>query len=301
MLRLFFCVYLALVLIPIPSKSQVYQQPYLLWKISGKELAQPSYLFGTMHTIEKSQFFLPSLTREAFNLCKILATENETILQYFPEEALRDFRDSYWLSNRQTLAQVMEESQYNILVAQMKKWHVYKKENLRLKPKYVAELLLSKQINTHQSNLTGYEIVFYRWALARKRTQRPMGIVGLEPYKSTMAYLDSISIEQQVSDLMTYIRNDFRSEKQIDAMYLQQDIVGLWQYVQMAPEQYRVLVEIRNHSWLDKIERLVHSQPTFIAVGAAHLAGPDGLIQLLTDRGYELAPVTLHPVETNQR
>jgi uncharacterized protein YbaP (TraB family) len=55
------------------------------------------------------------------------------------------------------------------------------------------------------------------------------------------------------------------------------------------PQMYdRLLIE-RNRTWLPKIEALFsRPRPAFVVVGAAHLVGPDGLLQMLTAKGYRI-------------
>ena len=52
---------------------------------------------------------------------------------------------------------------------------------------------------------------------------------------------------------------------------------------------YQRLLVDRNRNWLPKIEALF-TRPgrTFVVVGAAHLVGPDGLLQMLKARGYTI-------------
>lgn len=53
------------------------------------------------------------------------------------------------------------------------------------------------------------------------------------------------------------------------------------------PEMYQRMLVERNTTWLPKIEALVtEGRPAFVVVGAAHLVGPDGLLQMLKARGY---------------
>jgi len=47
----------------------------------------------------------------------------------------------------------------------------------------------------------------------------------------------------------------------------------------------------RNLNWIPKIEDLIAKESTFIAVGAAHLAGSMGVINLLREKGFTLTPV----------
>jgi uncharacterized protein YbaP (TraB family) len=55
------------------------------------------------------------------------------------------------------------------------------------------------------------------------------------------------------------------------------------------PAMYRRLLVERNQAWLPQIEALFsRPQPAFVVVGAAHLIGPDGLLQILRARGYKI-------------
>ncbi|HEX4346566.1 MAG TPA: TraB/GumN family protein, partial [Vicinamibacterales bacterium] len=55
------------------------------------------------------------------------------------------------------------------------------------------------------------------------------------------------------------------------------------------PVMYQRLLVARNSNWLPKIEALfLRPRPSLVVVGAAHLIGPDGLLQSLKTRGYTI-------------
>lgn len=56
-------------------------------------------------------------------------------------------------------------------------------------------------------------------------------------------------------------------------------------------EGYHFLLAGRNKLWMEKIPALINEKSTFIAVGALHLCGDEGLIHLLREKGYTLRPV----------
>jgi uncharacterized protein YbaP (TraB family) len=271
--------------------SQVYNQPALLWKISGKDLLRSSYLYGTVHSIGKQDFFLPNETKAAFVQCKVLATENASIVRYFSKEDWARIGNQKYLPQGKTLSEVIEPEDYDTLVKYMRQLKVYKKEYLRLKPFYIGDVLFSKQFKLTSQNTTGYELVFWRWALRSNKAGKPMAMMGLEETKQTLAALDSLDTRQQVKDLLKEVQLNFQSVKQLIVAYKAQDITSLYEMSAANAEEYRILVKNRNLEWLDNIDRLVHAQPTFIAVGAAHLAGEYGLIQLLQELGYEVTPL----------
>jgi uncharacterized protein YbaP (TraB family) len=52
---------------------------------------------------------------------------------------------------------------------------------------------------------------------------------------------------------------------------------------------YASLIVERNNNWIPQIEAcMARPQPCFVVVGAAHLVGPDGLLVLLTQKGYRI-------------
>jgi uncharacterized protein YbaP (TraB family) len=55
----------------------------------------------------------------------------------------------------------------------------------------------------------------------------------------------------------------------------------------------RAFLEDRNQRWIPKMTELMQDKSVFFAVGAAHLAGPEGVIELLIKKGYTLTPIKL--------
>ena len=55
-----------------------------------------------------------------------------------------------------------------------------------------------------------------------------------------------------------------------------------------------MLLDSRNRNWVEIISMNTASIPMFIAVGAGHLGGPNGLIALLRKAGYTLTPIHIH-------
>jgi hypothetical protein len=74
-------------------------------------------------------------------------------------------------------------------------------------------------------------------------------------------------------------------------MYRIQDVEAMYNASVKSEKLHQLLVLARNEAWLGKLRKLIHSQPTFVAVGAAHLGGPQGLIRLLAGQGYTVQPV----------
>ena len=50
------------------------------------------------------------------------------------------------------------------------------------------------------------------------------------------------------------------------------------------------MLDARNLNWINKIDGLISTKKCFVIVGALHLYGENGLINLLKKRGYKVKP-----------
>jgi uncharacterized protein YbaP (TraB family) len=51
------------------------------------------------------------------------------------------------------------------------------------------------------------------------------------------------------------------------------------------------MLDKRNQKWIPMIEKIVKEKPTFFAVGAGHLGGAKGVLNLLQQKGYKIENV----------
>jgi uncharacterized protein YbaP (TraB family) len=263
----------------------------LLWKITGNGLKQPSYLYGTIHFIPLTHFLVTNAVVEAFQSSKILATENAAFMRYIPRQVWREKNQQQYLPDEQTVANYLSEAEFAELTTYMRKGLRIKKRvyraYLRLKPNYLAGTLLER---LHPQS-TGYEVVFRQQARLRNTRGQYMLYEGLEEPKQTFAAFDSLEHLYRMEELIQGIRDGFATYHSLLQLYRAQDIEAMYEASVKDGKLHQILVVDRNQAWLGKLRKLIHSQPTFVAVGAAHLGGPTGLIELLTGSGYTLQPV----------
>ena len=85
--------------------------------------------------------------------------------------------------------------------------------------------------------------------------------------------------------------------KKLMEVYKTQDVDRLFDTTssQLANEKefHARLLDERNISWIPKLEAAFKGMPTFVAVGAGHLGGKNGVIKLLRSKGYDVRPVKL--------
>jgi uncharacterized protein YbaP (TraB family) len=126
-------------------------------------------------------------------------------------------------------------------------------------------------------------------------------IKGLETMSFQASVLDSIPYKLQAEQLVSYIDNAGKENKEdkllqemFDA-YRKQDLSKLEKLMIDTDAGMKGFIDImlyhRNQNWVNKLNDLLPHKSLVIAVGAGHLPGEKGLISLLRKQGYTVTPV----------
>lgn len=265
----------------------------LLYEISGGGLEKSSYLFGTHHMVPVETATKIEGVFRAFNDCSAVIGE---FVDDNPEEM-----------QRQILASSkMEESIFKLLTSE---------EEALIDSALQAELGLTlANVQYMRPNVIAmiYEMTVRERVLKSKAGDMAMDsyfqvagselgkmVYGLETVDDQLKMLlRSIAIERQAEILIETIRNTdniITENAKLDSLYVQGNLEGLYDMLieteDMTEAEKFLLVDERNHDWLPKIEEHIKQEPCFIAVGALHLPGNDGLINLLRKAGYKVKAV----------
>ena len=265
----------------------------LLYEISGNGLTKSSYLFGTHHMVPvQTATKIPGLFR-AFNDCSAVVGE---FVDDNPEEMQRQI----------LIASKMEESIFKLLTPE---------EEVLIDSALQAELGLTlANVQYMRPNVIAmiYEMTVRERVLKSQAGDMAMdsyfqvagselgkSVYGLETVEDQLKMLlRSITIERQAEILVETIRNTdniITENAKLDSLYVKGDLEGLYEMLieaeDMTEAEKFLLVDERNHDWLPKIEKHIKQESCFIAVGALHLPGNDGLINLLRKAGYKVKAV----------
>jgi len=122
--------------------------------------------------------------------------------------------------------------------------------------------------------------------------------LGLETVEDQIAAFDAIPLEEQVAYLVESIREYDATVQEVQDMisdYQAQDISSLYQMINESMAEMEggedALLTDRNLRWIPQMEQMAKDKPTFFAVGAGHLGGPQGVIKLLQEAGYQVDTV----------
>lgn len=289
--------FLILLSISLTACSKPKQETGLLWEISGNNLEQPSYLFGTHHLVPLS--FLDSIDGldEAF-----LATEQTIgeldmnnvgemqmqlmVASLMPEEY------SYTTLLSKEDQQILDETLKEYIGAGLNQFGQMKPAMLNT----LLSVMMYKKL--YPSDEEGLSMDEHFQKEARNRYRQTLGLETVQDQIEVL--FDLQPIERQAESLLCTIKNLDYGKKQMDKLmtaYYAQDLTAMAQlYEEEDPnnpcpstqEEKDELNKARNEKWMDKLPEMISKKSSFIAVGCLHLVGKDGLIQRLRDEGYKV-------------
>jgi len=267
------------------------QDNTFLFEISGKDV-HTSWLYGTIHLQDDRVFEFGDSVMAKFDKAAAYACEVKMSDVMFAALALIIEKDSNkWIRNN------LSEEDYKRVSKVLVDYMGFAMAQMadQMKPIMIAtELLMSK---TRKDHLFPMDIEFEN--TAKKANKK---VIGLETASDQLKYLDDIPYEQQLKWLMHCVDSMNLYLDLLEEMiefYRTQRVKKLLFVMAESEKQegewYREwdekMMRERNAVQLEGIIREIKLQPTFTAVGAAHLYGVLGLIKLLRDKGYKVSPI----------
>jgi uncharacterized protein len=264
----------------------------LIWEISGKGLKKNSYLYGTIHLIERKDFFMNKPVKDAFKSADHVAFEidMEEMNNIF---AMIPLLMQSFMKKDTTLRDLLNAEDYKLVEGHFSKLGLPMFMLNRIKPMFLSsmdpDMLEKAQGNGKpEESMTSYEAEFLEMAQADEKE-----VSGLETAAFQMSMFDSIPYRVQAQMLVDNIKggnqNSSDDFKKMIELYKQQDIQSLYSLIDetdsMNPYN-ALLLDNRNKKWIPVMEKMMAAQPTFFAVGAGHLGGELGVIALLRKAGY---------------
>lgn len=251
-------------LISMTGQAQpVHYENELLWEISGNGLKEKSYLYGSLHSNDKRIFRMS---------------------------------DSVYVCMEKSKAIVLETDLFSLF----EKWDT-RQEDVKLlydnqgKP-YTGTKKATKTIYGNEDGMPQFLDAYFQEYCYNAEKK----FFALETVEDQLDVIDEWA-QPEVGGLGLNAVN-ITQEKMIE-FYLRGDITSLDRMMRanlsLYPGMYEDIIVGRNQNMLKGIDSLVRLQSVFCAVGAGHLAGESGLINLLRKKGYKLRKVTATFSETN--
>lgn len=257
----------------------------LLWEISGNGLEKSSYLYGTMHVSKKIAFRLDDVFYEALDQSEMIALESDPGL---------------WLENSDAMGNSVFglEGGYPAKGFYANRFKVEnpKKELLGAYLAYEDRIVnnILYRTNEYSQNFeeeTYLDMFIYQ---AGKKFDKP--IVALEDMEESTTLVGRASMNAMKQRPDEWLQ---KKMQQSDPMFLLQDAyrernIALLDSIDRAmyTDHYmNNMLYIRNANMTKRLDSVMHEGKVFAGIGAAHLPGDKGVIDLLRKKGYTVIPL----------
>jgi uncharacterized protein YbaP (TraB family) len=275
----------------------------LLWKVE-KPGVSPSFLFGTMHVTDPRVTEMPEAARAAFDQAGTVVIETIEILDPAKAQAALLTRPELTMfTDGTTLTSLLNEEETEIISAELSRRGIPIALVSRMKPWMIAGLVALPACEMARK-AEGVEFLDIKIAT----TARDQGkqLLGLESIGEQMEAMADLPIEFHIRGLVETIKlADLMPDimATMTDLYLEGEIAQIMPVVLAAgPEELEDdasgyaafeerIVRMRNHVMAGRAAPILDAGNAFVAVGALHLPGKEGLVALLQDAGYTITAI----------
>jgi hypothetical protein len=261
----------------------------LLWKVSGNGLQKPSFLFGTFHLMCKDDIHFSEQMKKAIKASDQIYMEMDmddptmmlSGMMYMNMKDGKKLEDLYTKEEFDRLQHYFKDSLKMPLMMFQK-----------AKPYFLVALFYPKMMKCKTPSGIEQEII----AIAKEDKKE---ISGLETMQFQASVFDSIPYEYQAKELLKNIDSFAVNKKEFESMleiYKNQrldSMLSKMDFSELGGEKFEdILLTNRNINWVAQLKNnIMPKESVFVAVGAGHLVGENGLISLLRKAGFKVQPL----------
>ena len=276
---------------PLPAGNQV--ENSIFWQVSGKDLPHPSYLFGTFHLMGAK--YVDSLLHvmEKFNESKALVGELllDSTMTVKMMVAAR--------LHETTLDKLLKPEEYLATAAWLKELSGYDLKIFNGINPMTIQIFLMTMLQQKYFPLQGSSDIPMDLYFQQRGKKEGKKLVGLETFEVQVnALFNQFPLKRQAEMLVEFVNEKEKAKGELILMnksYRDGDLVKLEELLAIqtyTEQEAKVMLDDRNKKWFEQLPSLMKEQQTFVAVGALHLSGENGLINLFRNAGYTVTPLS---------
>lgn len=276
-------------------------QAQLLWKVSGNNLARPSYILGTYHFAPAAMIDKIPGMQQAFDGCDVVVGELENESMISPEsQALAAQAMIAPLDS--TLDKLFTPEEYKIVEQVFNKYFgtmgVKLSQMKMFKPSAISTQMQAIQAMKYFPTLNVNDLI--DMAVQNRANEVGKPSLAFETMEEQIDLLFNTPLTEQAQGLLEACKKDELFAEQSSALveaYMTQDLSKIEAIITDPElggddaEALDALIYDRNRSWAVKLAKMMPERACLVCVGAGHLPGNQGLLQLLRDRGYTVEPM----------
>lgn len=273
----------------------------LLWKLE-KDGKPTSYLFGTMHMTDPRVTSLTPPAETAFEGAKTVVIETTDVLdQSKMMAAMAKQPDLMMYTDGQTLISGLSDADKAALEKGLADRGIPLESVIRMKPWMLASMVALPACEMARQ-ASGAAVLDVK--LANDAKAKGKSIVGLETAAEQLSAMASLPMDLHMRGLIDTLKLGAKMDDVMETMidlYKQEDTALVMPVVNAVTEQAggdvsgyaefeQTMVTTRNATMAARADHTLADGGVFMAVGALHLPGPQGLIELFRKAGYTVTP-----------
>ena len=273
----------------VPRDHLWAQEKSFLWKASGDK--NTVFILGSIHLLKPDSATLKPIVDEVFSKSKRLVLEIDLVKEG-PKKFQQLLMQKGIDAEGKQLQQQLSPETYQMTAARAASLGVDLKLLEPFKPWVVALTMVVMELQK-----LGYDPnLGIDHQLARRAQQADKPVAGLETAEFQIDIFSRLTIPEQEMFLRQSLLEMDQLEKSID------DLLAVWNSGDIArgeqlflesmrayPELKAKIIDERNRNWIGQIEQfLKQDEDILVVVGAAHLVGKEGVIEILKASGYNL-------------
>jgi len=269
----------------------------LLWEISGNGLSKPSYLFGTYHLLNDSY-----LTKENPKALEVFGKTDGVVVETIVDTPamMKAQMGMVMLDNK--LSKLLDSVEFQLVKADLQQtMGVDIAMFEQVKPIAIATMLSVTYTATSAPELANYTGQPLDKFFAENGEKTGKKVQSLETIEEQINILfNHFTLQEQakiLAEMVTMRERALDIQKGITTNYFAQNIQAMYDLSEQSMKEMPsygsmdFITTDRNKRWMEKLPDILKTGNQFIAVGALHLPGPDGLIDLLRKQGYMVKAV----------
>lgn len=273
----------------------------IFWKIEKPGIPD-SYLLGTMHMSDPRVISLPNAAQKDFDTAKTVIVESDEILDKKKASMRLMARPELtMLTNGKTIYDYIDDKQKALLEKQLLARGIPLAAVAKMQP-WMISSFLALPVCELKRKAAGAEVLDEK--LAKDAVADGKKLVGLETFAEQLEAMTSVSIKTHIAGLVALLSDPQQTKDMMETMIELYDqgkpaLIGpLSEYIDRKAASgadiadfEKKMVTIRNHHMADRAAPVLDKGNAFMAVGALHLSGPEGLVALFREKGFKVTPV----------
>jgi uncharacterized protein YbaP (TraB family) len=273
------------------DKQGILHPKGLLWKIEKQGMSN-SYLYATMHISDPKVTTLSAEVDGAF-----LQAEHFVMEVLIDSKVIKYISSVIYITDGRKLPEIIGHAGYKRLITLINERNILTEETLQsMKPWAVLMLLMAPQDKRDE----GLEVLDIK--LYQRAKRRGIKLTGLESIQEQIGVFETMSEADQIWMLNRMVEEIAVADEQLQKMqqaYVSRELGQLLvlqkQYMYDDSEAddrfiYQLL-NVRNVRMAKRLQPILKQGKAFIAIGALHLPGKEGVLHLLEQQGYKVTAI----------